>query len=712
MRLPRPPARDVAERLAALPRRLPLGAPVAIHWDAHQIPFIEAAADADLAVALGAVHAHLRLAQMEMLRRLSQGRVAEAIGPLGIELDRALRLFGFARAVPEIIAGLAPATRTWAEGFVAGVNAVIATAPPPPEFALLGIAPEAWTLSDLFTAARLAGADVNWMVWARLLRSRAALPAEEWRRLWPRLLGTAAPPVPAAAAEQAVTAFARTGSNAAAVAGWRSLSGAALLAADPHLSVGLPNIWLACAVRSPGFAVCGLMPAGFPIVAIGRNRDIAWAGTSLHAASSDLFDARGLPITEREETIRVRGAAPRRIVLRDCPLGPIVSDGMLLRHDAPLALAWIGHRPSDEMGAMLGVMQARDGGEFRAALARFALPGQNMLHAGRDGRIGHVLAAHLPRRPAGPPPDLIASPAAAAHWTAPVGTAELPHWPDPAAGFAASANDRPPAGDLPVGFFFSPADRVQRMRQLLGGTGTLGAGDLAELQRDVVAMGAPALRDALLARLGPQASGTAVAALRGWGGDYAPGAAGALAFEVLLADLARRLGRRGRRRGADAVWTARVLLAEDIAAMPDDALRPLLAAALRTAGRALRRHGTWGEAHRMRLRHHLGMLPLLARRFTYADWPSPGGNDTLNKTGHPAVRGRHAVSYGASARFIADLAMPDSSAVVLLGGQDGWPGSLTFADQTALWRDGGYVTLPLTPAAAQAWPHHTPIAPA
>jgi penicillin amidase len=717
LRAPRPPARTLAERLAELPRRAPLAARVGIHWEAHQIPYIEAADDADLPVALGLVHAHLRLAQMEFLRRLSQGRVAEVIGPLGIELDRALRLFGFARAVPAILDALAEETRAWAEGFLRGVNHVIAATPPPPEFALLGMTVEPWTLHDLFTATRLAGADVNWIVWARLLRSRARLAPDAWRALWPRLLGVAAPPPPEELAESAVTAFARTGSNAAAVAGWRSRSGAALLAADPHLSVGLPNIWLAAAFRSPSYQVAGLMPAGFPIVAIGRNPHLAWAGTSLHAASSELFDAASLPLTERCEVVRVRGGRTRVLRLRESPLGPIVSDGMIIRHASPLALAWIGHRPSDEMGAMMRVMRADSPETFRAALEGFALPGQNMLHAGRDGRIGHLLAARLPRRANGPPPDLVASPAAAAAWERPVGTADLPHWTDPPGGFVASANDRPPDGpegpSVPVGFFFSPADRVRRMRTLLGGTARLGLAELAALQRDVVATSAPALRDTLLARIGPQRAHLApVRALARWQGDYGEESAGALVFEVLLAELAARLnGSTPLGAATAAVWTSRALLAEEIAATAEPILRPALDFALRAAARALRRWRDWGGMHRMRLQHHLAMAPLLRGRFRYAEFPAPGGNDTLYKTGHPPAYRRHAVSYGASARFLADLATQEAH-VVLLGGQDGFLGSDTFLDQAALWRTGEYVTLPLEPERARTWPHHTEIAPA
>jgi penicillin G amidase len=707
LRQSRPQQQSLTERLAQLPPDLPVANPVTIHWDPHHIPFIEADSDADLPVALGAVHAHLRLTQLELLRRIAQGRLSELVGPLGIELDRALRLFDFARAVPRTMAALSPESRAWAEGFIAGINHVIAHAPPPPEFALLDLRAEPWTLADLLTSSRLAGADVSWIVWSRLLRTQASLSEAAWRALWPRLLRGGAPP-PEAGVEEAVGAFARTGSNAAAVAGWRSASGSALFAADPHLSVALPNIWLACAFRSPGYNVAGLMPAGFPIVAIGRNPHLAWGGTSLHAASSELYDASALPLTERRDTIRVRGAADRVLTLRESPLGPVVSDGMILKHATPLALRWIGHAPSDEMGAMLGVMRARDGREFRAALADFAIPGQNMIYAAADGSVGHLLAARVPRRKPGPPADLVSAPATAGVWDDPVGTEELPHWADPPEGFVASANDRPPDGAVPVGFFFSPSDRVERIRTLLGGDRKVGLTDMAAWQLDVAAPTMLAVRDRLLARIGPaHASQPAVRALAAWTGDYAQESQGALVYEALIAELVARLGRSGGLPPVQAVFTSRQLTAEDILAVSDARLQPALTQALRAVGRSLRRYRNWGGMHRMRLRHHLAAVPLLGGRFRYTDTPSPGGNDTLNKTGHGLTAKRHAVTYGASARFVADLASPDSNHLVLLGGQDGWLGSGTFLDQAELWRQGRTIAVPLRPETAQAWQRRT-----
>src|SRR5262249_37965578 len=84
--------RSLAERLAVIPSRgMPLQDPVIIRWNDSQVPWISAQSDRDCAVALGLVHAHLRIGQMEMLRRIAQGRTSEMFGPAAISADRILR---------------------------------------------------------------------------------------------------------------------------------------------------------------------------------------------------------------------------------------------------------------------------------------------------------------------------------------------------------------------------------------------------------------------------------------------------------------------------------------------------------------------------------------------------------------------------------------------------------------------------------------------
>ena len=82
------------------------------------------------------------------------------------------------------------------------------------------------------------------------------------------------------------------------------------------------------------------------------------------------------------------------------------------------------------------------------------------------------------------------------------------------------------------------------------------------------------------------------------------------------------------------------------------------------------------------------------------------------KSAHGLITGRHAVAYGSNARYVFDLSDLDGNRLVLLGGQDGNPGSPAFLDQTELFRRGEYITVPLDPAAARAnFPHLTMLEP-
>src|SRR4051812_21567110 len=108
----------VAERLRSFPSHLiPVAAPVEIRWNEHLVPFVEAKSDRDLATALGLVHAHLRLAQMELLRRVAWGRLAEALGIAALPIDRAVHAIGITRAMPAIVERLPVGTRDWLQGF-------------------------------------------------------------------------------------------------------------------------------------------------------------------------------------------------------------------------------------------------------------------------------------------------------------------------------------------------------------------------------------------------------------------------------------------------------------------------------------------------------------------------------------------------------------------------------------------------------------------
>ena len=306
-----PRRRRFEQRLRQFPTRgLPIERPVTVRWNPLAVPFIEAERDGDLAFVLGLVHGHLREGQLALAKRIAYGRISEIIGPRGREIDHTLRIIGLPDAASAVEAAMPEETRAWLGGFVGGLNwhqehvGVV-----PPEYGLLGLRRERWAVRDILAIGRLAGVDINWMTYFGLIGSRAS---PSWPAIWQRTLDAGnggawsfgADDLQAAVIA-ALAAYGRSGSNCVVVAPERSATGGALLASDPHLPLLLPNLWLLAGCRSPSFNVVGLMPAGLPIFALGRNPHMAWGGTNMRAAVSDLFGVRDDRVVKRTMWLHV-----------------------------------------------------------------------------------------------------------------------------------------------------------------------------------------------------------------------------------------------------------------------------------------------------------------------------------------------------------------------------------------------------------------------
>ncbi len=729
---PLPKPSTLKARLAEFPSTgLSLDRPAVVRWNAHHVPFVEAETDDDAAFVLGLVHAHLRLGQIAMARMIARGRLSEIAGPIAADVDRGLRTLAFDRAAEEIVERMDPTARRWLQRFVDGLNRYQdGMRELPHEFRVAGLGREPWRAEDVVAIGRLAGTDVNWMVWAGLLPLR---DRPDWPELWSRLVAHGTGPTPETAGdgpsadvERVLGNHARYGSNSMALAASRTDTGGALIANDPHLGIIVPNFWLIAGLKSPSYHVVGLMGPGVPAFAIGRTPHIAWGGTHMRAAMSDLVDVGSLDedrFAERRERIGVRWWIDDEAVVRESPYGPVVSDLPFLAGLGlpPAALRWIGHQSSDEIGAMLAVSRARNFDEFRAAFRDFAVPGQNMLYADRDGNIGKVMAVRVPERKA-PPADLVVDPAASDEaWRKILGASDLPHSLNPERGFVVSANDRPAGPGQTVGWFFSPGDRVERMTQLIE-SGPASVEDLKAWQRDVFMISSVRLRDALLPLLDRFGVGAdtpegqrVLQRLRDWDGHYRAASVEAVSFEQFRTAFVRAFyaARYGEEDGARfAGGRLSQFLLEDMERAEESVLRDSLAAGLDAAVAGLDRFENWGAMHRLSLAHPLANAPVIGRRYRFGEYGVGGSTDTLMKTSHDRTGERHSVGYGANARHVSDMRDPDANFFVLLGGQDGWLNSSTMLDQWPLWQEGRYLQLPLSQDAVRdAFPYRTELRP-
>jgi len=719
-----------------------LDAPVTIRRDDHGVPYIEAASEADGYFALGWVHAQDRPWQLELRRRIGQGRLAELIGPDGLAVDRFMRLLRFHELARANLAAMAPADRRLVEAYARGINAQLErTRLLPPPFWFLWHRPEPWTGADALVWHKLMALDLarDWR--HELVRARVArdVDAATFAELFPDVPGPSAARLEALRTAlsgldlERVAAVAGPppppshGSNAWVAAPARTRTGGALLANDPHLGHELPGVWYLAGLETPALAVVGATLPGLPVFVAGRTDHVAWGVTNTGTDVQDLVveevlaggytrtPAGRAPLDRRSSIIRVRGGDAERFTSRWSVHGPLVSDlggaaDELVGPERALALQWTALVPDDTtIAAGFALARARDAAAVERALAVFANPQQNITFATRDGTIGLVSPGHVPVRLGGGGALPRLGWRRDGAWVGTVAPADLPRRVEPAEGWLANANNPPtPAAARTLSGRWDDPFRYQRIVERLA-FGRHDVTDFRALQLDRRSGLAEAMLPAMQAARPQDARGRRwLERLAAWDRRADPDRPEPLVFTAWYAALAEHLYAdelgelfavyRGQR--ADFVHTAlttRTHWCDDVTTPTREDCPAVLGAALTAAldrleaelgppGAAWR----WGRQHPAQFVHDtyaaLGPLGAVAQASL-----ARGGDDTTVDAASPSRAGapplfpsRHGVSY----RQIVDLASPGRSRFVAAGGQVGHPLSRHYRDLLALWHDG------------------------
>ena len=287
-------------------------------------------------------------------------------------------------------------------------------------------------------------------------------------------------------------------SNAWAANGPAVAGNGAMLAGDPHLPQTLPSIWYEAALSAPGFDTSGVTVPGVPGVLIGHNAYIAWSLTDTQNQAA-LFYAEQTSASRPDQyywrgawrrtqkvhyTIDVRGGAPVPLTVYLTVHGPIMTQA-----GQTMAVDWMGNVPSADVSALLGVAEASNFGQFKAALASWHAPSQNFVYADARGHIGVISAGYYPQVAHGDP------------WLPLPGTGTddidgvipypaEPQVYDPPAHVVATANQRPVGPSYPyyVGTsadFFDNSFRANEIYSYLRGRAGMTLASFAALQGSV-----------------------------------------------------------------------------------------------------------------------------------------------------------------------------------------------------------------------------------
>ncbi len=417
-----------------------LSATVLIERDDVGAVTLSAGDRADLAQALGFVHAQDRFFQMDLSRRMSAGELSALVGPAALATDQGNRIHRFRDVARRNWAGMNLEEQRLLQAYARGVNQGLdSLAARPFEYWLLAAEPQPWLPEDsmlvLYSmflqlndgsgsqeAMRIAIRQFYPAAVADFLQPAGGpwdAPLEGEALSSPQIPGpdlmnlrelSASNPRPGAGRligleQQAVEI---PGSNNWAIAGWRSGTGKAMLANDMHLGIQVPNTWYRARLQITGtLDITGVTLPGVPAVVAGSNGKIAWGFTNSYG---DWVDLVALEIDPQDparyrtahawsafesvdELIEVKGQPAQSLHVRASPWGPVVE-----YFGNSYALSWTAHDPDASNLGLLQMEQASSVEQAMAIASRAGTPPQNFVAADDQGNIGWTIMGRIPRR--------------------------------------------------------------------------------------------------------------------------------------------------------------------------------------------------------------------------------------------------------------------------------------------------------------------------
>lgn len=512
---------------------------VEIRRDSYGVPFIEAQSLSDLAFGMGYAMAEDRLAQMVSMNLLSRGRLSEMAGPAAVSMDKYMRTLGVPSIIQQRYQTVSPSLKANLEQFALGVNAYLQQHQDslPIEFKLAGYTPEPWQADNtigLFVVLNL-GVGFNLHEELAFLQMAEKLGSEKAAYLAPiypdenidfaeaqkleaipGLTQQLKPEIDLLAqVQQQLRLF--NGQGVAASNNWgvhksHTKHNGTLIANDTHLLLTQPATWMLMGVKSPEYSGAGIGLPGIPALIAGYNGHIGWGETMVMADTQDIFleqlrtnqdgqteylyQGQWRPVSQREETLQVKGDKPVTFVVQSTLHGPLLNSAI----DTPakhaiipqeshsrygLALAWTAQYPDNTIDAFFRLGQAKTVAEAEQALNDVRFIHLNMAVGDKDNILWQV-TGNYPLRKKGtghfPSPGWSGE----YDWGEAWGGEATPRSLNPAAGYFATGNNRTvEAGFTPTltNSWYYP-ERAERALQMLGATAEHDANSMIAMQAD------------------------------------------------------------------------------------------------------------------------------------------------------------------------------------------------------------------------------------
>jgi penicillin G amidase len=309
---------------------------VNIYRDDYGVSHIEANNENDLYFALGYTHSQDRLWQMDLYRRIAEGKMSEILGKDVINYDKLFRTIGINKIAYQFYQNLSPKSKDIVNSYTEGVNFFINShiKKLPLEFDVLNYKPELWKPEHSVMLIRLMGWELNlaWytdFMFGEIVKKWGIEKAKDFFPNYPEdapfIIPTDKKPAENTKLSDTTKKISEykieenykkladlgedfykanldfrnffglvgthVGSNSWVISGKKSENRKPILANDPHLVLQSPSKWYEVELinKSNGNFCGGFSIPGVPGIAIGYNNAISWGITNLMNDDADFY---------------------------------------------------------------------------------------------------------------------------------------------------------------------------------------------------------------------------------------------------------------------------------------------------------------------------------------------------------------------------------------------------------------------------------------
>ncbi len=529
------------------------------------------------------------------------------------------------------------------------------------------------------------------------------------------------------------------GSNAWVVAPQKSLSGKPILANDPHLHFSIPAKWYQIHLNGGEYDVAGVSIPGAPCVVIGFTPAITWGVTAMMADDADFYLEQTdslhpqqyfyknswLPITIIEDTIIVKDSSNISFTIQSTHHGPIINNlrSKKATPNVPIAFRWTGQEISDEVYAISLINKAKNWNEFRKGVQHFSVPGQNFVFADSAGNIGYQSGVKLPQRPLQHPTLPFPGWTDEYEWKGFVPFEKLPTMFNPPEHYIATANNKI-SEKFPyhISNLWEPPSRIQRIQELLNAQEKFSVQDFKKMQLDEYSYFAKELTPYILhaydsvAIVNPNIK-NALQYFRNWNFITNKGDVTTTIFHVWFTKLLENIFKNKMEKELYEEYiflaniTYRVIPSlfnnptsswfDEPQTSQIETRDEIIRKSLEQALEELQKNNSeiktqqWEKFHTLTLKHPLSKKKPLDKLFNLGPF-SVGGTGTSINNGEYSFIKPYEVALGPSMRTIVDLGNINNTFSVLPVGQSGQVFHKNYSDQTPLWLNGTYHTIPIS----------------